>query len=57
MVVGVVDIELVFVSGLRYVLGDLSFSGDFFFDDDLLWRMVLFELDIFYDFELIVELY
>ena len=55
--VGVADIELVFVSGPRYSLGDIAFSGDFPFDEDLLRRMVPFAPDTPYDSELIAELY
>ncbi|QFT22165.1 Translocation and assembly module TamA precursor [Pseudomonas sp. THAF187a] len=54
---GVADIELVFVSGPRYRLGDLSFTGDFPFDEALLRRMAPFEADTPYDSELIAELY
>lgn len=54
---GVADIELVYVSGPRYRLGDLAFTGDFPFDEDLLRRMVPFKADTPYDSELIAELY
>ena len=54
---GVADIELVYVSGPRYRLGDIAFSGDFPFDEELLRRMVPFEADTPYDAELIAELY
>lgn len=54
---GVADIELVYVSGPRYRLGDLAFSGDFPFDEALLRRMVPFQADTPYDSELIAELY
>ncbi|MDN5514813.1 MAG: autotransporter assembly complex protein TamA, partial [Pseudomonas sp.] len=54
---GVADIELVFVSGPRYSLGDIAFSGDFPFDEELLLRMVPFDPDTPYDSELIAELY
>lgn len=52
----VADVELVFVSGPRYRLGDVRFEGDAPFDDDLLARMVTFEPDTPYDSELIAEL-
>jgi translocation and assembly module TamA len=54
---GVADIDLVYDSGPRYVLGDVSFSGDTIFDEDLLRRMVPFKPDTPYDSELIAELY
>jgi translocation and assembly module TamA len=54
---GVADIELIYVSGPRYRLGDLAFSGDFPFDEALLRRMVPFQADTPYDSELIAELY
>ena len=54
---GVADIDLIYDSGPRYVLGDVTFSGDTIFDDDLLRRMVPFEPDTPYDSELIAELY
>ncbi|MGQ7958189.1 autotransporter assembly complex protein TamA [Pseudomonas sp. SP16.1] len=54
---GVADIELVYLSGPRYRLGDIAFSGDFPFDEDLLRRMVPFQADTPYDAELIAELY
>ncbi|MGN0923978.1 autotransporter assembly complex protein TamA [Ectopseudomonas mendocina] len=54
---GVADIDLVFSSGPRYSLGDIAFSGDFPFDEELLMRMVPFTPDTPYDSELIAELY
>src|SRR5690606_38644311 len=54
---GVADIELVYVSGPRYRLGDIDFAGDAPFDDELLRRMVPFAPDTPYDSELIAELY
>ncbi|MEX6504260.1 autotransporter assembly complex protein TamA [Pseudomonas zhanjiangensis] len=54
---GYADIELVYVSGPRYQLGAVSFSGDAPFDDDLLQRMVPFATDAAYDAQLIAELY
>lgn len=54
---GVADIELVYVSGPRYRLGDIVFAGDFPFDEELLRRMVPFQADTPYDAELIAELY
>ncbi len=52
----VADIELVYDSGPRYVLGKVSFSGDTPFDDDLMQRMVPFKAGTPYDSELIAEL-
>ncbi|MDB5980271.1 MAG: surface antigen (D15):surface antigen variable number [Pseudomonas sp.] len=52
----VADIELVYDSGPRYVLGKVSFSGDAPFDDDLMQRMVPFKAGTPYDSELIAEL-
>ncbi|GGJ86036.1 outer membrane protein assembly factor [Pseudomonas matsuisoli] len=54
---GVADIEIVYDSGPRYLLGDVSFSGDSIFDDELLHRMVPFEPGTPYDSEIIAELY
>ncbi|MDG9930930.1 MULTISPECIES: autotransporter assembly complex protein TamA [unclassified Pseudomonas] len=54
---GVADIELVYDSGPRYRLGEVSFSGDSPFDDELLQRMVPFPKDVPYDSELIADLY
>ncbi|MGV8919191.1 MAG: autotransporter assembly complex protein TamA [Pseudomonas sp.] len=53
---GVADIELIYESGPRYILGKVSFSGDTPFDDDLLQRMVPFKADTPYDSALIVDL-
>jgi translocation and assembly module TamA len=53
---GVADIELVYDSGPRFMLGKVSFSGDAPFDDDLLKRMVPFKENTPYDSELIAEL-
>lgn len=50
------DVELVFNSGPRYVLGDVRFEGDSPFDPDLLARMVPFEAGTPYDSELIADL-
>lgn len=50
------DVELVFNSGPRYVLGDVRFEGDAPFDPDLLARMVPFEAGTPYDSELIADL-
>jgi translocation and assembly module TamA len=52
----VADIELVYDSGPRYVLGKVSFAGDAPFDDDLMQRMVPFKAGTPYDSELIAEL-
>ncbi len=50
------DVELIFQSGPRYVLGDVSFEGDSPFDPDLLARMVPFEAGTPYDSELVADL-
>ncbi|MGM3387918.1 autotransporter assembly complex protein TamA [Stutzerimonas stutzeri] len=52
----VADVELVFESGPRYVLGEVRFEGDSPFDPDLLARMVPFEPGTPYDSELVAEL-
>lgn len=54
---GLADIELVYDSGPRYILGNVSFEGDMPFDDELLQRMVPFSADTPYDSERIAELY
>ncbi len=54
--VNAADVELVFESGARYVLGDVRFEGDTPFDPDLLARMVPFEAGTPYDSELVAEL-
>ncbi|POA17527.1 hypothetical protein C1886_21465 [Pseudomonas sp. FW300-N1A1] len=53
---GVADIELIYESGPRYALGQVSFAGDTPFDEDLLQRMVPFKSGAPYDSELIAEL-
>jgi translocation and assembly module TamA len=53
---GVADIELIYDSGPRYTLGQVQFSGDTPFDEDLLKRMVPFKENTPYDSELIAEL-
>jgi len=50
------DFELVFESGPRYHLGEVSFEGDAPFDADLLERMVPFEPGTPYDSEWVAEL-
>lgn len=50
------DVELVFDSGPRYLLGDVSFEGDAPFDPDLLARMVPFDPGTPYDSELVADL-
>ncbi|NKQ10477.1 outer membrane protein assembly factor [Pseudomonas sp. SST3] len=50
------DVELIFQSGPRYVLGDVRFDGDSPFDPDLLTRMVPFEAGTPYDSELVADL-
>lgn len=54
---GVADIELVYVSGPRYRMGEVTFSGDTPLDESLLQRMVPFEQGAPYDAESIVELH
>lgn len=54
---GVADIELVYDSGPRYRLGEVTFSGDAPFDEELLRRMLPFASDTPYDAELIADLY
>jgi translocation and assembly module TamA len=53
---GVADIELIYDSGPRFMLGKVTFSGDAPFDEDLLRRMVPFKEDTPYDSELIADL-
>ncbi|EIK52396.1 surface antigen (D15) [Stutzerimonas stutzeri TS44] len=53
---GYADIDLVFDSGPRYRLGEVTFAGDTPFDEELLSRMVPFAADTPYDSELIAEL-
>jgi translocation and assembly module TamA len=50
------DIDLVYVSGPRYTLGPVRFTGNTPFDDDLLRRMVPFETHAPYDSALIAQL-
>lgn len=52
----IADVELVFDSGPRYSLGEVSFQGDTPFDPDLLARMVPFEAGTPYDSERVAEL-
>lgn len=54
---GVANIALVYDSGPRYYLGDISFSGDSELDHALLARMLPFQADTPYDSELINQLY
>ena len=54
--VNAADVELVFVSGPRYALGEVRFEGDSPFDPDLLARMVPFDAGTPYDSELVAEL-
>jgi translocation and assembly module TamA len=53
---GVADIELVYDSGPRYTLGQVTFSGDTPFEQSLLARMVPFKENTPYDSELIARL-
>jgi translocation and assembly module TamA len=50
------DVELLFESGPRYVLGEVRFAGDSPFDPQLLERMVPFEAGTPYDSELVSDL-
>jgi translocation and assembly module TamA len=54
---GQADIELIYQSGARYRFGDLAFSGDTPFDEELLRRMVPFQPGAAYDSELLAELH
>nr|WP_298166693.1 autotransporter assembly complex family protein [uncultured Pseudomonas sp.] len=54
---GVADIELVYLSGPRYRMGEVTFSGDTPLDESLLQRMLPFEQDAPYDAESIAELH
>lgn len=54
---GIADIELVYLSGPRYRMGEVTFSGDTPLDESLLQRMVPFEQDAPYDAESIAELH
>lgn len=54
---GHADIELVFQSGERHRFGDISFSGQHPFEDQLLRRMLPFAPGTPYDSELIAELH
>ena len=53
---GYADINLVYESGPRFLLGKVSFAGDAPFDQTLLQRMVPFTPDTPYDSELVAEL-
>ena len=53
---GFADINLVYESGPRFLLGKVSFAGDVPFDQTLLDRLVPFKPDTPYDSELVVEL-
>ena len=53
---GYADINLVYRSGPRFVLGKVSFGGDTPFDEVLLQRMVPFKPDTPYDSQLVNEL-
>ncbi|QQE87059.1 autotransporter assembly complex protein TamA [Azotobacter chroococcum] len=53
---GVADIELVYVSGPRYRLGEVVFEGETPFEDAFMRRMVPFEAGAPYDSELIARL-
>lgn len=54
---GYADIDLVYQSGERHRFGDISFSGKYPFEDELLRRMLPFEPGTPYDSELIAELH
>ena len=53
---GYADINLVYRSGPRFLLGKVSFGGDTPFDEVLLQRMVPFKPDTPYDSQLVNEL-
>ena len=53
---GYADINLVYESGPRYLLGKVTFAGDAPFDQTLLDRLVPFKPNTPYDSELIAEL-
>ena len=53
---GFADINLVYESGPRFLLGKVTFAGDAPFDQTLLDRMVPFKPDTPYDSELVAEL-
>ncbi|WP_349617835.1 autotransporter assembly complex protein TamA [Azotobacter salinestris] len=53
---GVADIELVYVSGPRYKLGEVVFQGEIPFDEEFMRRMVPFEAGTPYDADLIAKL-
>lgn len=53
---GVADIDLVYDSGPRYTLGQVTFSGDTPLDPELLERMVPFKENTPYDSQLIADL-
>ncbi|GAB3486586.1 autotransporter assembly complex family protein [Azotobacter salinestris] len=53
---GVADIELVYVSGSRYRLGEVVFQGETPFDEAFMRRMVPFEGGAPYDSDLIAKL-
>jgi translocation and assembly module TamA len=50
------DIDLVYASGPRYTLGQVHFTGNTPFDDDLLRRLVPFKTNAPYDSALIAQL-
>jgi translocation and assembly module TamA len=54
---GIADIELIYDSGPRYHLGEVSFVGDAPLDEQLLQRMVPFPANSPYDSVLIAKLY
>lgn len=55
-IAGVADIDLVYVSGPRYRLGEVVFRGETPFDEAFMRRMVPFEAGTPYDSDLIAQL-
>ncbi len=56
-VAGHADIELIYQSGERHRFGEITFTGEYPFEDQLLRRMLPFEPGTPYDSELIAELH
>lgn len=54
---GIADVALIYESGPRYAFGDVTFSGDYELDNELLHRMVPFAPNTLYNSDKIAELY
>ncbi|WP_010489989.1 autotransporter assembly complex protein TamA [Pseudomonas sp. S9] len=54
---GIADVALIYESGPRYAFGDVTFSGDYELDNELLHRMVPFAPNTPYNSDKIAELY